>query len=261
MHQSAITQAVATFKDARSTMQPIEALEATCRPANMDEGYAIQDAFIAEFARPVIGWKVGATNQAALELFGIDQPFLGPIFEGTIYTAPVELPAADFHHCCVESEFAFRIARDLPAPDGQISTEAVRAAVAEVIPAFELISPRFTSVPKGDGPSAVADCGIGGGLVIGAPHPGLDGLDLVNHAVSLAVDGETIAEGTGALVMGDPIEALAWTARKLGAQGKQLRAGDFVTTGTCTGVQFVEPGKLCRADFGALGSVEVKFTT
>ncbi|MEO0619338.1 MAG: fumarylacetoacetate hydrolase family protein [Pseudomonadota bacterium] len=259
MDQAAITEAVSAFAQARKTVSTIGALAESARPASIAEGYAIQDASIAAWGRDIVGWKVGATNTAALELFGLDEPFYGPIFAGTIFNSPATLPSGEFQHYCLESEFAFRLGSDLPAPDGKVSLDDVAAAVSEVIPAFEIISPRFDGVPKGDGACAIADCGIGAGLVIGAPHVGLDGLDLVGHAVSLSIDGKTVAEGTGSLVMGHPLEALAWTARTLASHGKMLKAGEVITTGTTTGVQFVEVGATCIADFGSLGTVEAIF--
>lgn len=260
MDQSSIQTAVTAFQKARANTSVIDALPQAAAPQTMADGYAIQDACIAAWDKKIAGWKVGATNQAALDLFGIEEPFLGPIFEGTLYDSPSRLSALDFQHYCVESEFAFRLAVDLPARKNDYSHEELRAAIDEVIPAFELICPRFAGIPKGNGPAATADCGIGAGMILGTPHKGMDGLDLVTHGVTLTVGGEKIAEGTGALVMGDPINALQWTTRKLASLGKSLRAGDIVTTGTCTGVQFVEAGKTCVADFGTLGTVETIFS-
>ena len=37
------------------------------------------------------------------------------------------------------------------------------------------------------------------------------------------------------------------------------RAGDIVSTGTCTGHLFAAPGDTVRADFGPLGVVEAHF--
>ncbi|MEE9589634.1 MAG: fumarylacetoacetate hydrolase family protein, partial [Hyphomicrobiaceae bacterium] len=77
--------------------------------------------------------------------------------------------------------------------------------------------------------------------------------------VSFSVDGEQVASGTGALVMGHPLNALAWTVSKLGAIGLALEAGQIVTTGTCTGVNFVKAGQHAVANFGGLGKVEAQF--
>jgi len=52
---------------------------------------------------------------------------------------------------------------------------------------------------------------------------------------------------------------LEWTANHLLAHGDGLRAGEFVTTGTCTGVMLVARGETWFGDFAELGRVEVRF--
>ena len=79
--------------------------------------------------------------------------------------------------------------------------------------------------------------------------------DLRDAGVSLSVDGEVLAEGTGALALGDPALVLLWLANHLRERGDGLRAGDRVTTGTCTGVAAIRPGAQVLADFGPLGRV------
>lgn len=261
MDQASIQTAVAALEQARATMTTISALPSGCAPETMEEGYAIQDACMAAHGKDIIGWKVGATNPAALELFGIDEPFLGPIFEGdTNYTSPATIDGATLHHYCVESEFAFLLSHPIDGATDDLSDAALMACVGEVVPVFELISPRFDGVPKGNGPAAAADCGLCGGLVIGKMGTPLSDVDLLTHAATLTVAGEKKGEGNGALVMGNPINALRWTAEKLATRGRILERGMFVSTGTLTGVTFVERGQHCVADFGTLGTVEVTFT-
>jgi 2-keto-4-pentenoate hydratase len=85
------------------------------------------------------------------------------------------------------------------------------------------------------------------------------GLDLPAQKVSLEVDGERRAEGLGSAVMGDPIEALVWLANHLSRRAIGLRAGEIVTTGSCTGITKVDAGAEVRADFGNLGTLTVRF--
>ena len=57
-----------------------------------------------------------------------------------------------------------------------------------------------------------------------------------------------------------PLAALAWLANDRVAHGGGLKAGEVVTTGTCTGIVHVGAGDSARADFGDLGAVELAFT-
>ena len=54
-------------------------------------------------------------------------------------------------------------------------------------------------------------------------------------------------------------QLLARYRRALLMRGRELDAGDTVTTGTCTGILQVLPGQTLEADFGALGQVSVAF--
>ncbi|MBI1893372.1 MAG: hypothetical protein HYS14_04600 [Candidatus Rokubacteria bacterium] len=65
--------------------------------------------------------------------------------------------------------------------------------------------------------------------------------------------------GRGEAVLGHPLNALAWLANELPKWGRSLKAGEFVTTGTCTDIYVAKAGDNIQADFGTLGSVEVVF--
>jgi 2-keto-4-pentenoate hydratase len=75
----------------------------------------------------------------------------------------------------------------------------------------------------------------------------------------LHVDGCEAARGTGAAVLGDPLRALVLLANNPPPHGPGLRRGDFVTTGSLTGMTPVAPGASAVADFLFLGKVEVSF--
>ena len=68
-------------------------------------------------------------------------------------------------------------------------------------------------------------------------------------------------EGIGANVLGDPRIALTWLANELSRHGATLRAGQYVTTGTCAVPLELRPtGESITADYGALGRITVTFT-
>jgi 2-keto-4-pentenoate hydratase len=55
------------------------------------------------------------------------------------------------------------------------------------------------------------------------------------------------------------IRLLVWLANHLSARGAGLSAGQFVTTGSCTGMMFTKPGSHVRSELPGLGVVEVTF--
>ena len=225
----------------------------------MEDGYKIQDAFMAAWSKPVAGWKVGATAPKVQEVYGVSEPFYGPFYEPDVYASPALPHAALFGHHCIECEFAFRFARDLPPRESAYAREEILDAVEMLLPAFELISPRFDSLLQDNVGLAAADCGLNGGLVLGEPYASWRDLDLASHEVALSVGGERIAEGTGANVLGHPVNVLDWLANTLPKRGLGLKAGDVVTTGTCTGFHYIEPGQHAVADYGEIGRIEVTF--
>lgn len=84
-------------------------------------------------------------------------------------------------------------------------------------------------------------------------------MDLKGHPVRLYRDGELVAEGVGANALGDPLTVLEWTASHLSALGDGIKAGEVVSTGTCTGVTLIAPDETFVADFEELGRIEVQF--
>ncbi len=66
-------------------------------------------------------------------------------------------------------------------------------------------------------------------------------------------------EGSGAAVLGDPLDVMAWLADELPRFGRRLQAGDMVTTGVTTGVFEAVAGDVLEAEFEGVGSVAVSF--
>jgi 2-keto-4-pentenoate hydratase len=260
MTPKAIDEAVQHLLRARREMTRLPGLPASCRPQTPADGYAIQEAFIAAWGQPLAGWKVGCTSQVAQAMLGVDEPFYGPVFAPLLHHSPAVLPAADFHMLALECEFAFRLAYDLPAEGAPYDRDKVMAAVDALLPAIEVISSRVGDLATAGGPQVIADCGVNGALVVGEARADWQGLRLDEHRVRIAIDGEGRGEGTGAAVLGHPLNALIWFVNRRAEHGRGLLAGEVVTTGTCTGLTPVAPGQSAVADYGELGRIELRFT-
>ena len=106
-----------------------------------------------------------------------------------------------------------------------------------------------------DGPSLVADNGTDGVLVLGAPTADWQSVHRGNVATRLLADGQMLSPGSGASVMGDPLNALIWLANELSKRGHGLKAGETVNTGNCLARYcFARAGQTVVADCGPLGS-------
>ena len=81
-------------------------------------------------------------------------------------------------------------------------------------------------------------------------------LDLTNIAVTLTIGGEEIVKRNGGHAAGDPLlPAFALVNDLPGG----IKAGQFVTTGTYTGLTFAKPGQTVVVEFAGFGAVEVGF--
>jgi 2-keto-4-pentenoate hydratase len=229
------------------------------RPTTLDEAYAVQRRAVELWGDAIAGWKVGATSQEVQTLFKIGEPVFAPVFRKNVVESPARVAAAAFQHRILESEFALRLGRSLPARPAPYTGDEILAAVDAVIPSFEIISPRFTTLTVGEVPQLVADFVANGGAVLGRPYADWRGLDLAQHSAELSIGGKPRQRGTGALALGSPLNVLMWLVNRLSSQGIALEAGQFVMTGTVTGVHAPEPDEIAIADFGTLGKVEITF--
>lgn len=226
---------------------------------NMDDAMAIQAEVFAQFDSPRIGWKVGATNEAAQKGFNIDGPFYGPMVEAIVMTSGDDLKKTPCVGAC-EPEYAFKMARDYPASGEEINAETAAAAVDTLHIAIEVIGRTIGHPDYANGLGVAMDFGGNVAFVVGPEVANWQDQDLTNSPVHSKVDGEVVSSGNGEPVMGNPINSLVWMAQTLAANGLQFKAGEWVSTGTCTPPAPAAAGTTYTATFGEFGDVSVNFT-
>jgi 2-keto-4-pentenoate hydratase len=59
--------------------------------------------------------------------------------------------------------------------------------------------------------------------------------------------------------MGNPLNALSWLADKLAADGRPLKRGMVVMTGSTVPIQFPVPGDHAIVEVSGLGQAEIRF--
>jgi len=225
-------------------------------PGSASLAYDAQDQLSDLIDSPSTGWKVGATSPASQHKLGVKAPICGPVFERTMFDSGGSVDLSDFHHQPgLESEFAFTIGLTVRPGGPAMSALMAREMVATVHVAIELVCSRFEENFEVDPALLVADGALHAGLVLG---PGLKPEavpDLVSHELRTLVDDDEIAAGTGAEVLGDPYESLAWLCNHLNKRGLTLPSGSVVTTGAATGLHVTGAGQKVATDGGTLGSV------
>lgn len=230
------------------------------RPRGEADAYEVQRGITEVSGCEVAGFKIGATARVAMDVLGVDGPFFGPLYRERFHDtgATVRLPTA--HSPGVEAEFVVGLAADLPPRDAPRTVEEVRPAVAWVAPGLEIVGTRLEGGLAGAGVLAIADGGANIDFVLGPTDGDWRSADLAAHPVVLRINGVEAASGnSGMLVFGDPIAGVAWLANRPEVAPRGLRAGDVITTGTCTGIRPLSPGDEAEADYGALGVVRARF--
>ncbi len=259
MDDSQTQEAARLLHAAWRDQQPIPGLPDGCRPQNLDEGYRIQAALATVHDVPVAGYKIGATNEVAQRIFGVDAPFFGRVLAPFVLESPAAIAAGTVRLHIIEAEFDFTMKKDLPARDGAYSRDEVMAAVDNLHPAIEIPDSRYNNWREAGMPQLVADNAVAALLVLGPPAADWREQDLSRHAVTVKVNGEAVDQGSGANVLGDPRNVLVWLANELSGRGLGLEAGQVVTTGSAADVIAVNPGDTVVADFGDLGVAQASF--
>ena len=230
-------------------------------PLSADDAYAIQMAQIDLAESALVGWKLGATTAPALELLGVTEPFIGPIFDDQRFESGQDVPLKAAHGPGLETEITATLFADLPTRGEEYTRAEIEAAIGSVCPSFEIVSFGFTGGPAGAGTLAIADGGAHGAMVLGEPVDDWRRFDLSDHALSLRVNDDPAMEtSTKVLLWEDTVDAVAWLANHPALGGRGLFAGDVVMTGTCTGMIPVSAGDRAEADFGELGKISARFS-
>lgn len=251
MSPDKIAQAAQCLVQARAQKTLIAALPQDCRPADAAQGYAIQDAVIAQIG-PIGGWKVGASSHDG-------EPNCAPLPATGIMTSPVRLLSEDYPLRAIEAEIAYRFKRDLPARAQPYTLAEVLEAVGSVHPAIELVESRYTDRTAVDAFSALADSLSHGGLIYGEGREHGFNINQLEQPALLMFNDATIVDTKGANPAGDVLRLLVWLANHVATRHGGLRAGQIVTTGSCTGVEFAEPSTDVSAHLAGLGWVRVAF--
>jgi 2-keto-4-pentenoate hydratase len=255
-----VSRAAQAILEARRTGTLLDTLAPDDQPRSLEEGYAVQQAVTAEWPDKIAGWKIGATSKEVQALVGISEPAYGPVFKNDVFQSPAAIPSRRFPHRLLESEFVFRFGKSMPSRPTPYTRGEIVDAVDALLPAFEMISPRFASFTGHLVSHVIADFCANGGAVLGKLCSDWRNIDLSSQVVSLSIDGAERQRGTGAIVLDCPLNVLDWFVNVRSQHGGGIEAGQFVMTGTMTGLHAPEPSQIAKADFGLLGTVEVIFT-
>ena len=209
----------------------LESLPDDLKPQNLDQGYAIQDAFFQAAAGARGGWKLGVGSIAGMRAAKLERPLIGQLDRARCHSSGIHLPLPNEAPVTIECEIAFVLGRDLPP---QLDRQIEAADIGATCMSFEIVRSRFVDRKRVGWPSFVADNVGFEALVVSEPLcVGLDRSLLQRLAKTAVVqlDGKPRARGLFGEVATDPLASLSALYTHAAERGQTLRAGDIVTTG------------------------------
>jgi 2-keto-4-pentenoate hydratase len=259
-----IAQAVEIYRAMRLDLDKLDRLPESCTPGDVAEAYEVQLALNARLDAlglgPVAGHKIGCTSKVMQDYLKIDQPCSGGIYAETIFRGTGARRHGAYSRPGVECEIAVGLGETLGAAGAPYDAESVAGAVESVMAAIEIVDDRFVDYTKLELPTMLADDFFNCGCVLGAPVKDWRKLDIGALRCEMFINGESIGSGFGRDVMGHPFNVLAWLANSMVERGRELRAGEFVLTGSSVQTYWCAAGDDVRVEIEALGAAEMRFT-
>jgi 2-oxo-3-hexenedioate decarboxylase len=224
-----------------------------------DDAYAIQDEIrrrkIARGHR-IVGMKAGLTSHAKMKQMGVATPCFGFMADYFALPEGAECKVSELIHPKVEPEIAFVTKHALRGPGCHIG--AVLAATDFVMPGIEVIDSRYRNF-KFDLKSVIADNTSAARFVVGGMPVAASGIDLRTVGIVLEKNGEPVAFGAGAAVLGHPAAAIAMLANHLAKRGEDIPAGSLILSGGITEAVAVKAGDSVCLRVQGMGSVGMRF--
>lgn len=211
------------------------------RAFSLGDGYVVAEEVAKRWQgaghRPA-GIKIGLTNAAIWDRLGIEAPVWGPLYlehliDATIASPddPVSFPLAELTAPRIEAEIVVELAAAL-SPGADLET--IAASIAWAALGFEFVDCHYEGWAL-QPPDLVADFCAHAALVIGPPSVLTPAqlLALEAFAIELHSDGSVLCSGSGDLVAGGPLRAIA--AVLAAPHAPTLPAGALIATGALTG--------------------------
>ena len=236
---------------ARATNERLSFQEYTKTPLSLEDAYLVQ-ARVAAKSSPIGAWKTGRPDNTSV-------PVYAPILAPMVRQCPARYSTDELHSCGIELEIGFCIDRPLPPPGPDFAT-ALRNCVRPLV-TLELVDSRvqnFTELPPA---AKLADNQVNGGLVVGKPVDDWSGINLTQADVTLSVNGEVVVSQLSHVPGGNAFDTLAAMASLVGTHCGGLQPGQFVTTGTLSGIIFLEPGSTVEGHVSGLGTIRAAYGT
>ena len=221
--------------------------------ARLDDeaGIRVQELTLEHLRARVVGWKVAVVPEGHV--------IAAPIIDQLLLHSPATLAQIVYGLGGIECEMAFLIGRSLQERGASFSRDEVAASIESACAAVEVLHSRLPNGTNSPRSALLADMLSNGALVVGAPLDRWSNIDFKTIAVEFAVNGNVIMSRRGGLPSGDPLGGVVALANHLARRGTPLLAGQYVTTGSYTGVHLASPGDEMVVSFEGFSELRLKF--
>ncbi len=201
----------------------------------------------AQMGKP-IGVKVGFTSKPAQEKFGVTSPVAGALFAPMILPDGAAVSLAGSRSPFYEADLIVTVGSD--AITDATTREQVAAALQDVRPFIELPDMAIADGVPPTGP-IMAAYGVmpwrgvlGQGVAIADLADPV--ADLGALRVDLKADGASVAQGSGDMLLGHPLDVVLWL---VGHGGFELPPGTMISLGSLSALMPATPGTALKADY------------
>jgi len=221
---------------------------------SLDEVYTVHNLVTDQLGLKIGAWK---TSPLADPTYA----FAGQIYEKDIFASGAKILASELFIIGVEGEIAFRFNRDFPATKGLYTRSDIMAGISAMLPLIEVVDSRMVDGMNQDTSLKMADNQSNAGIIIGAPvTEEWQDIDLTRLAVTLHMNGTKVYGDVSNNSIEDVFLLMANMINVAATLGTPVQSGHIITTGSCSGLLFVEPGCNLKLEISGVGMVEVSFS-
>lgn len=243
--------------NARVNKKQIQQLDTDWLLEDNDAGVGVMFDIAEYLGWPKLGWKIAATNPILQEKLRTDGPVFGVTFQQFLLSSSATVPFSDLLDPIIEGEFAFKIGKNLAEKKTDYQFEDIADCIESVFMCIEIAECRFHRKHLPSPRHIMADGFASGWYVLGSKVKEWERVLSDGVTVNLYRNGHHHSTGSSHAVMGHPLNPVVWLANRLRRYGRQLQAGDLVSSGSCNILCKAAPGDNFEAVYEGLGSVKV----
>lgn len=245
--------------------EPLRGLRADLSPQDAECGRKRLVEKLGATDNRIVGYKAGLTNAKIQAQFGVASPVRGVLLEKMLLEDGAEVPATFGARPVFEADLLVEVTGEaLP----EVKTPAgVLRTLVRVMPFIELPD---LGVAEGEKLSAplITFLNVGARLgVVGKPVKVEATQAFADALANMRVivtdqDGRELARGSGAAILGHPLNAVTWLHEDLARGGVKLKKGDVLSLGSFTAPMAPKAGTTITVRYEGLPgnpAVSVKF--